>query len=117
MRKETDLAFQALQRRLDIMQMMTDSMKWITGVAEENEQLRQQLGDHDLTRLQLMESEREREDLKLTNESLALRLDKWRSATIDMAEILLALEKKGVKFTKAQQRKIADVLKDSKKNG
>jgi CRISPR/Cas system-associated protein Csm6 len=113
MRKETDLAFQALQRRIDILEMMTDTMKWLTGVADENEQLKKQLGDHDLTRIQLMESEREREDLKLLTESRSKRLDMWRSTTLDLADILLDLEKKGTKFTKAQERKIAKIMKES----
>ena len=113
MRKETDLAFQALQRRIDILEMMTDTMKWLTGVAEENDQLKKQLGDHDLTRIQLMESEREREDLKLLTESRSKRLDMWRTATLELADILLDLEKKGTKFTKAQERKIAKIMKES----
>lgn len=116
MRKETDLAFQGLKRRLEIMEMMTESMKWIAGVSDENEELKKALGDHDLTRIQLMESEREREDLVSRVESLNKRLDKWRTATLDLADILFALEKKGTKFTKAQQRKLASVMKESQKN-
>jgi hypothetical protein len=116
MRKETDLAFQALQRRIDILEMMTDTMKWLTGVAEENDQLKKQLGDHDLTRIQLMESEREREDLKLLTESRSKRLDMWRTTTLELADILLDLEKKGTKFTKAQERKIAKIMKESQTN-
>jgi hypothetical protein len=116
MRKETDLAFQALQRRINILEMMTDTMKWLTGVAEENEQLKKQLGDHDLTRIQLMESEREREDLKSLNGSLNNRLDLWKSSTLDLADILFELEKKGTKFTKAQERKLAKVMKESQNN-
>jgi CRISPR/Cas system-associated protein Csm6 len=116
MRKETDLAFQALKKRMEIMEMMTDTMKWLTGVADENEQLKKQLGDHDLTRIQLMESEREREDLTSVLDSRGKRLDMWRSATLDLADILLDLEKKGTKFTKAQQRKIAKVMKESQKH-
>jgi uncharacterized protein YigA (DUF484 family) len=113
MRKETDLAFQALQRRINILEMMTDTMKWLTGVAEENDQLKKQLGDHDLTRIQLMESERERENLKSLNESLGKRLDLWRTTTLELAGILFDLEKKGTKFTKAQQRNIAKVMRES----
>lgn len=116
MRKETELAFQALKKRMEIMEMMTDTMKWLTGVAEENDQLKKELGDHDLTRIQLMESEREREDLTSVLESRGKRLDMWRSATLDLADILLDLEKKGTKFTKAQQRKIAKVMKESQKH-
>ena len=116
MRKETELAFLALKKRLEIMEMMTESMKWITSVAEENDQLRQELGDHDLTRIQLMNTEREREDLTLTVKSQRERIDLWRKATLDLAEILFDLEKKGTKFTKAQQRKIAKVMKESQKN-
>lgn len=116
MRKETDLAFQGLKRRLEIMEMMTESMKWIADVADENEQLKQDLGDHDLTRLCLMESEREREDLVSRVESLNKRLDLWRTATLEMADILFALEKKGTKFTKVQQRKLAKVMKESQEN-
>ena len=116
MRKETELAFLALKKRLEIMEMMTESMKWITSVAEENDQLRQELGDHDLTRIQLMNTEREREDLTLTVKSQGERIDLWRKATLDLAEILFELEKKGTKFTKAQQRKIAKVMKESQKN-
>jgi hypothetical protein len=113
MRKETDLAFQALQRRINILEMMTDTMKWLTGVSDENEQLKKQLGDHDLTRIQLMESEREREDLKSLNDSLNNRLDFWKSSTLDLADILFELEKKGTKFTKAQERKLAKIMKES----
>lgn len=113
MRKETDLAFQTLKRKLMFLEVMTDTMKWISGVAEENEGLKEQLGDHDLTRIQLMEAERERENYKLLAESLRGRLDVWRGASLDLAEILFSLEKKGVKFTKAQQRKIAKVMKES----
>ena len=116
MRKETELAFLALRKRLEIMEMMTESMKWITSVAEENDQLRQELGDHDLTRIQLMNTEREREDLTLTVKSQRERIDLWRKATLDLAEILFDMEKKGAKFTKAQQRKITKVMKESQKN-
>lgn len=116
MRKETELAFVALKKRMEILEMMTDTMKWLTQVADENEQLKKELGDHDLTRIRLMESEREREDLKLLAESRGERLDLWRTATLDLAEILFDLEKKGTKFTKAQQRKIAKVMKESQEN-
>jgi len=116
MHKETDLAFQALRRKLDFMEIMTDTMKWITGVADENQGLREQLGEHDLTRIQLMETERERESYRLLAESLRERLDVWRGASLDLAEILFSLEKKGVKFTKAQERKIAKVMKESQSN-
>lgn len=116
MRKETELAFQALRKRMEIMEMMTDTMKWLTGVAEENDQLKKELGDHDLTRIQLMESEREREDLTSLSQSLGKRLDMWRGSTLDLAEILFDLEKKGTKFTKAQQRKIAKVMKESQEH-
>jgi hypothetical protein len=110
--EESDLAFQSLRKRLEIMELMTESMKWITSVAEENEKLRKSLGDHDLTRIELMESEREREDLRLLAESLRQRLDMWQSLALDVSEILFQLEKKGVKFTKAQQRKLAKLLKE-----
>jgi hypothetical protein len=60
-----------------------------------------------------MESEREREDLKLLTESRSKRLDMWRTATLELADILLDLEKKGTKFTKAQERKIAKIMKES----
>lgn len=96
--------------------MMTDTMKWVTEVADENEQLKQDLGDHDLTRLHLMEAEREREELTSRVESLNKRLDLWRESTLQLAEILFALEKKGTKFTKVQQRKLAKVMKESQKN-
>lgn len=116
MREETDLAFQALRKRLQILEMMTETMKWLTGVAEENDHLRKSLGDHDLTRIQLMESEREREDLSLLVKFQRERLDMWRESTLTMADILLAFEKKGVKLTKVQQRKLAKVMKESQKN-
>lgn len=116
MRKETDLAFQALRKRMELLEMMTETMKWVTNVAEENDQLKQDLGDHDLTRLHLMEMEREREELGLRIESMYKRLEMWRESTLQLAEILFALEKKGIKFTKAQQRKLAKVLKESQKN-
>jgi hypothetical protein len=115
-RRETELAFIALQKRLEIMQMMTDTMKWLTQVAEENDELKKQLGDHDLTRLRLMETEREREDLLLQVTSSGERLDFWRTATLEVADILFALERKGVKFTKAQQKKLAKVMKESQSN-
>jgi len=117
MRKETDLAFQALQRRIKILEMMTDTMKWVTGVAEENDQLKKDLGDHDLTRIRLMEAEREREELSSLIEAQRKRLDVWQESALSMAEVLFALEKKGTKFTKVQQRKIAKVMKESQKNG
>lgn len=115
MRKETDLAFQALRRRLDLLEMMTDTMKWISGVGEENEKLKNELGDHDLTRLRLMESEREREDLVLLAESLRGRLDLWQGFALGVADIIFDLEKKGAKLTKVQQRKLAQVMRESQK--
>jgi len=109
---ESDLSFQSLRKRLEILELMTESMKWITSVAEENEKLRNALGDHDLTRIQLMESEREREDLRSLAVSLRERLDMWQSLALDVSDVLLQLEKKGVKFTKAQQRKLSSLLKE-----
>ncbi len=116
MRKETDLAFHSLRRRLDFLEMMTDTMKWITGVSEENDNLRNQLGAQDLTRLQLIESEREREDLRLLVQSLRERLDVWQGFALGTADIIFDLEKKGTKLTKAQRTMLARVLKESRVN-
>lgn len=115
MRRETEYIYDSMRRRLNILESMIDAMKWLTKIEEENSQLKASLGDHDLTRIQLIESEREREDLRLLADSLGARLDVWRTATLEMADIIFALEKKGVKLTKVQQRKLTNVVSRSLK--
>lgn len=114
--KETDKSFETLQRRVHILEMMTETMKWMTEVSEENDKLRGDLGEHDLTRLQLMESEREREDLKLLSSSLRERVEMWQSMSLALAEVLFDLERGGHTFTDSQRQILADVLKESQSN-
>lgn len=114
--EETDQTLLSLQKKLQIMEAMTEGVKWIGTLSDENKNLRKALGDHDLTRIQLMESEREREDLNSQVESLRERLDMWQESALQLAEVLLDLEKKGTKFTKAQQNSLANVMKESYKN-
>lgn len=111
--KEADKSFETLQRRVHILEMMTETMKWMTEVSEENDKLRGDLGEHDLTRLQLMESEREREEFKLMSSSLRERVEMWQSMSLALADILFEFERQGVKFSDAQRQILADVLKES----
>ena len=101
-----DLSFEALQKRISMLETMSETMKWMTQVSDENEKLRRDLGDHDLTRLQLMDSEREREDLRLAVARKAELLS-------GVLNVLFELEKSGVKFSESQTAVIADVMKES----
>lgn len=114
--KEADKSFETLQRRIHILEMMTETMKWMTEVSEENDKLRGDLGDHDLTRLQLMELERERENLKVAYELSQGRLELWQSMCLGLAEVLFDLEREGVTFTDSQREVLVEVLKESKVN-
>lgn len=115
-KKENDSVWESLKRRVHILEMMSETIKWVTEMANENDALRDQLADHDLTRLQLMESEREREDLKLLAESLRQRLDMWRDSTMSLASVLFEFERDGVTFTDSQKEMLAQVLKESQSN-
>lgn len=115
-REETDLAFSALRKRLEIMEMMTSTMKWVAQVADENEKLRSSLADSDLTRIEMMLVEEQREQYMKQAESLRTRLDMWQEFALGLAEILLSLEKKGMKLTKTQQKKLAKVMQESYRN-
>ena len=115
-REETDLAFSALRKRLEIMEMMTSTMKWVAQVADENEKLRSSLADSDLTRIEMMLVEEQREQYMKQAESLRTRLDMWQESALGLAEILLSLEKKGMKLTKTQQKKLAKVMQESYRN-
>lgn len=112
-KKETDSTWESLQRRIEILEMMTKTIKWVTEMSAENDTLRDNLADHDLTRLQMMESEREREDLKLLVESLRKRLDMWRELSLSLSSVLLELERDGFEFTDLQKSLLAQVLKES----
>lgn len=101
-----DLSFEALQKRISMLETMTETMKWMTQVSDENEKLRRDLGDHDLTRLQLMEAEREREDLR---SRLVVRSERLSG----LLDVLFELEKSGVKFSESQTEVIANAMKES----
>lgn len=104
-----DLSFEALQKRISMLETMTETMKWMTQVSDENEKLRRDLGDHDLTRLQLMEAEREREDLRSV---LSVRSE----LLTGLLDVCFELEKSGVKFSQSQTDVIARVMKESLKS-
>lgn len=112
-KKESDSSWESLQRRIHILEMMSKTINWVTEMSEENDSLRDDLADHDLTRLQMMESEREREDLKLLAESLRKRLDMWRELTLSLSSVLFELERDGFEFTDLQKNMLAQVLKES----
>lgn len=112
-KKENDSIWESMKRRVHILEMMSETIKWVSEMSDENDALRDQLSDHDLTRLQLMESEREREDLKLLSGFLRERLDMWRESTLSLASVLFDLERDGFAFTDSQKDMLAQVLKES----
>jgi hypothetical protein len=115
-KKENDFTWESLQRRVHILEMMSQTIKWVSEMSDDNDALRDQLADHDLTRLQMMELEREREDLKLLAESLRERLDMWRDSTLSLVSVLFDLERDGVRFTESQRDVLVQVLKESQSN-
>ena len=115
-KKENDSEWESMKRRVHILEMMSETIKWVSEMSDENDALRDQLADHDLTRLQLMESEREREDLKSLAESLRQRLDMWRDSTMSLASVLFEFERNGATFTDSQKDILAQVLKEAQKN-
>ena len=115
-KKENDATWESLQRRIRILEVMSETVKWVKEMSDENDILRDDLADHDLTRLQMMESEREREDLGLLVEYLRKRLGVWRELTLSLSSVLLELERGGLELTDSQRGMLAQVLEESQSN-